>query len=230
MGKTLQVPRSRAEAVRALVETADAWGEPLPAGLKKIAEALDKDDKQATQKAMRLERERELTTQRRNPRLRRTQGKAIKQRSVQLRSNEPPTRKPTAGLVQRPEERPSKSQAALEPGRRVLLWLRRRKLWDEVFTKTVANVVALIILVMIADAAGLIQISQNEWVKLYIATGVLVLFPLSGIWAVTFFIKRAKHSWQSTVLNGTLAAVLFFLVLIGGLLLLLLGTLPIRWS
>jgi hypothetical protein len=38
---TIPVTRSRAEAARLLVQTADRWGQPVPAGVRELAKALD---------------------------------------------------------------------------------------------------------------------------------------------------------------------------------------------
>lgn len=38
--KTIPISRAQAEAARLLVETADKWGEPLPAGVRAMARAL----------------------------------------------------------------------------------------------------------------------------------------------------------------------------------------------
>ena len=38
--KTISISRAQAEAARLLVETADKWGEPVPAGVRAMARAL----------------------------------------------------------------------------------------------------------------------------------------------------------------------------------------------
>jgi hypothetical protein len=38
--KTITISRAQAEAARMLVETADKWGEPVPAGVRAMARAL----------------------------------------------------------------------------------------------------------------------------------------------------------------------------------------------
>jgi len=38
---TIPITRSRAEAARLLVQTADRWGQPVPAGVREMAKALD---------------------------------------------------------------------------------------------------------------------------------------------------------------------------------------------
>lgn len=38
--KTIPISRAQAETARLLVETADKWGEPLPAGVRAMARAL----------------------------------------------------------------------------------------------------------------------------------------------------------------------------------------------
>jgi hypothetical protein len=38
--KTITISRAQAEAARILVETADKWGEPVPAGVRAMARAL----------------------------------------------------------------------------------------------------------------------------------------------------------------------------------------------
>jgi hypothetical protein len=40
-GATIPITRSRAEAARLLVQTADRWGQPVPAGVREMAKALD---------------------------------------------------------------------------------------------------------------------------------------------------------------------------------------------
>jgi hypothetical protein len=40
-GATIPITRSRAEAARLLVQTADRWGRPVPAGVREMAMALD---------------------------------------------------------------------------------------------------------------------------------------------------------------------------------------------
>ena len=39
--KTIAISRAQAEAARLLVETADKWGEPVPAGVRAMAKALN---------------------------------------------------------------------------------------------------------------------------------------------------------------------------------------------
>ena len=39
--KTISITRTQAEAARLLVETADKWGEPVPAGVRAMAKALN---------------------------------------------------------------------------------------------------------------------------------------------------------------------------------------------
>ena len=38
--KTITISRAQAEAARLLVETADKWGDPIPAGVRAMAKAL----------------------------------------------------------------------------------------------------------------------------------------------------------------------------------------------
>jgi hypothetical protein len=40
-GATIPITRSRAEAARLLVQTADRWGQPVPSGVREMAKALD---------------------------------------------------------------------------------------------------------------------------------------------------------------------------------------------
>ncbi len=39
--KTISISRAQAEAARLLVETADKWGEPVPAGVRAMARSLN---------------------------------------------------------------------------------------------------------------------------------------------------------------------------------------------
>jgi hypothetical protein len=39
--KTIAISRAQAEAARLLVETADKWGEPVPAGVRAMAKAVN---------------------------------------------------------------------------------------------------------------------------------------------------------------------------------------------
>jgi hypothetical protein len=49
--KTIAITRAQAEAARLLVETADKWGEPVPAGVRAMARAVNGTDAAKTDKS-----------------------------------------------------------------------------------------------------------------------------------------------------------------------------------
>ena len=56
----------------------------------------------------------------------------------------------------------------------VRAWLSRGKLWDDVFTRMVANILAILFLGTVAAAVGVFDISPNVWAMATLLVGIIL--------------------------------------------------------
>jgi lipopolysaccharide export LptBFGC system permease protein LptF len=55
-------------------------------------------------------------------------------------------------------------------------WLRRPKLWDDVFTRTLANVLSVAILAAVAAGVGLFHLTRQQWLRVSDVVIVILAF------------------------------------------------------
>ncbi|MGW6129708.1 hypothetical protein ACWFNE_06760 [Cellulomonas sp. NPDC055163] len=70
------------------------------------------------------------------------------------------------------------------------IWLGRGKLWDDVFTRTLANVLSVGILAVAAAAAGLIQFDRQAWAIVILCGGVVLAVVIVNVAPVRYLLRQ----------------------------------------
>jgi len=79
-------------------------------------------------------------------------------------------------------------------------WLRRGKLWDDVFTRLVANLVAASIIAVVAATAGLIHFDRTAWAAVIFWAGLVVNIVVVNVQPVRYL----KRQWLRWVVFGVI--------------------------
>lgn len=75
-------------------------------------------------------------------------------------------------------------------------WLKRSKLWDDIFTRTVANVLSVVILGVIAGLLGLIHLDRRAWAGVTLIGGAMLGVIIANVYPVRYL----KHQWVRWVI------------------------------
>ena len=76
------------------------------------------------------------------------------------------------------------------PKGRVLAWLGRGKLWDDVFTRTLSGVLTVGIVAVFAALFGVIQFDQQGWAIVVLVGGIVLSVIIVNVWPVRYFQKQ----------------------------------------
>lgn len=87
-----------------------------------------------------------------------------------------------------PERR--KGPPPRRPRGRVLAWLGRGKLWDDVFTRTLSGVLTIGIIAVLAALTGLIQFDRQAWAIVAGVGGIFVAVIVANVWPVRYLPKQ----------------------------------------
>lgn len=115
-------------------------------------------------------------------------------------------RKPLSRTAKRSERRPGRLRS----------WLRRPKLWDDVFTRTVANLLSVGVIALFAVSTGLVHVHRHTWANIWVYTtmGALAILFLETPWRPLPSYVRSpdrltfKAKWRRAVAEAIIFAVL----------------------
>jgi hypothetical protein len=77
------------------------------------------------------------------------------------------------------------------PPTRIGTWLKRPKIWEDVFTRTVANVLSVSILAALAALAGVITLDRRAWAAVSLLGGAVIGLIVVNVYPVRYL----KHQW-----------------------------------
>lgn len=81
-------------------------------------------------------------------------------------------------------------------------WLGRGKIWDDVFTRTVANVLTLLIVAAVAGLIGVIHFSRAAWSFVYLfGCGIGLTLLTLGL------VPKLRRPWQLGLVAATALAI-----------------------
>ena len=92
--------------------------------------------------------------------------------------------------ISKPQPKP---EIRLTRERRAVRWLGRGKLWDDVFTRTLAGILTITIIALVASAIGLIDFARQDWANVWTLVAVPGWAYLAGMLARIAMGKLAQR-------------------------------------